>query len=990
MKSVALERRQQDRALLHTDDLLRALQLNHDLLRALSKAQSQFIADACPHELFGTLLTSLLSLTESEYGFIAEVVHEPNGNTRLNTYAIAARNHETRVLYEVSGTDGPVAANINTLLGEAIKTGQPLIVNQGPVHIHDDGLRKDNRQIDAFLALPIHQNGKLVGIIGMANRPHGYDMKTASYLMPFLTTCGHLITGYQNEQRRKEAEQALEERLKFETLLADLSGKFVNLPARKVDKNIKNGLKRIVEYLGLDRCSLLEFSDDKTQLHLTQSYAVKNVKPAPLISISEHYPWITERLRHGEIACVLRPDDLPEEAWREKEYLADQGIKSIALIPLMAGGVVLGAIGFVSMSTERTWPDDLVQRLRFLGEILAGVLIRKKSEQELQDHIEFERLLSDISATFVNLPADEVDTAIGSALGLVSEFLGADRGAVLEFLDEKKQRFTHYWTTEGISPKYSAGDVLTVDDLPWLTDKLLQGDAVHIPRLEDLPPEANGLRAFLKRAAVKSELDIPLVIAGTTLGVVVFIAETAERSWPQELIQRVRLIGEIFANALERKRAENAYRRSEAQFRMLAERVPALFSYVGTDFRYRFVNKRYEELTGIPAEQIVGKHIKDLIGEDSFARAHPYLEQAIAGTPVAPTDHLPNNPLGLHWVQGQFVPDFDDDGQVKGVFILTMDITQRKKAEAALRDSENQLRLVTDALPVLISYVDAEQRYRFNNKAYEHWLGIPRAKITGQKVSDILGAPAYKAIQQHIETALSGLRVSFENKVPYKDSGIRCVHADYIPDVQESGQVKGFFALVTDITERKRNEETQRQRGKVLEKLAAGEPLNEVLGCLAKAVEETNPGMLCSILLLDKQGKHLLNGAAPNLPDFYQQAIDGLEIGPAVGSCGAAAYTKERVIVGDIKTHPNWREYRTLAEKAGLHACWSQPIIGATGSVLGTFAMYYHEPRNPTTLELEFINNSAQLAGIAIERRRTEEALLESDREHGEGGCSLV
>ncbi|MHC4142668.1 MAG: GAF domain-containing protein, partial [Planctomycetota bacterium] len=131
--------------------------------------------------------------------------------------------------------------------------------------------------------------------------------------------------------------------------------------------------------------------------------------------------------------------------------------------------------------------------------------------------------------------------------------------------------------------------------------------------------------------------------------------------------------------------------------------------------------------------------------------------------------------------------------------------------------------------------------------------------------------------------------------------------------------------------------------------------------------------MLGSILLLDEEKERLRrHGAAPSLPDFYNEAVDGLEIGPGVGSCGTAAYTGGRVIVEDVMTHPHWAPFREVAQRAGLRACWSEPIVSSTNEVLGTFAMYYSEPRGPDQADLDIIRSAASLAGIAIEHTRAQ------------------
>jgi len=139
------------------------------------------------------------------------------------------------------------------------------------------------------------------------------------------------------------------------------------------------------------------------------------------------------------------------------------------------------------------------------------------------------------------------------------------------------------------------------------------------------------------------------------------------------------------------------------------------------------------------------------------------------------------------------------------------DAEGRREAEAALRESEQRLRLLTDALPALISYVDSQECYRLNNTAYERWFGHPREEIRGRHVKDVLGGAAYDAIKAHIDTALSGEAVTYEALLPYKDGGHRFVRASYIPHVVESGQVYGFFVLVEDLTEIKRAEDALKE-----------------------------------------------------------------------------------------------------------------------------------------------------------------------------------
>jgi signal transduction histidine kinase/CheY-like chemotaxis protein/HPt (histidine-containing phosphotransfer) domain-containing protein len=177
-------------------------------------------------------------------------------------------------------------------------------------------------------------------------------------------------------------------------------------------------------------------------------------------------------------------------------------------------------------------------------------------------------------------------------------------------------------------------------------------------------------------------------------------------------------------------------------------------------------------------------------------------------------------------------------------------------------------------------------------------------------------------------------------------------------------------------------------QSQIIDLMARGLGLPETLAEIARLVERLAPPALCSILLLQPDGRHLRHGAAPSLPEAYSQAIDGLEIGPAVGSCGTAAWRREPVIVRDIATDPLWDEPRDFTLSFGLHACWSMPIMTDDGVVLGTVAMYYREPREPAGRDWGLLEPAARLVRLALAQHRAQEALRlakeEADRAQGQ------
>jgi len=194
------------------------------------------------------------------------------------------------------------------------------------------------------------------------------------------------------------------------------------------------------------------------------------------------------------------------------------------------------------------------------------------------------------------------------------------------------------------------------------------------------------------------------------------------------------------------------------------------------------------------------------------------------------------------------------------------------------------------------------------------------------------------------------------------------------------GDCEAVVAAMVDVTEQRRQELLQQGQTRILELLYQNSPLEEVCTAIVESIESVEEGLLCSILQLNPTTGTLHKVAAPSLPDFYNNAIDGMEIGDGVGSCGAAAFYKRRVVVADILNHPYWERARRLIEKTELRSCWSQPIFSNEGEVLGTFAIYYTEPREPGPFELDLISSAADLTALAISHKQAMSALQRSDQ----------
>jgi diguanylate cyclase (GGDEF)-like protein/PAS domain S-box-containing protein len=196
-----------------------------------------------------------------------------------------------------------------------------------------------------------------------------------------------------------------------------------------------------------------------------------------------------------------------------------------------------------------------------------------------------------------------------------------------------------------------------------------------------------------------------------------------------------------------------------------------------------------------------------------------------------------------------------------------------------------------------------------------------------------------------------------------------------VPLHNDQRRIVGLVGIGRDVTARKQAEDFRNEQARILEMIATNCKLEDILDHLMRLVETQSAGIYGSILLLDEAGLRLTHGAAPSLPKAYVAAIDGLQIGPKVGSCGTAAYRREVIVVSDISNDPLWENYRELAAEHGLRSCWSTPILSHQRTVLGTFAMYSKEVREPSIADKALVETARRLAAIAIERKRAEQRI---------------
>jgi len=390
------------------------------------------------------------------------------------------------------------------------------------------------------------------------------------------------------------------------------------------------------------------------------------------------------------------------------------------------------------------------------------------------------------------------------------------------------------------------------------------------------------------------------------------------------------------------------------------------------------INHRGVELSGYSESELRGANIFELllVPEDrEFARE--MLADLLKGETREYQVRWRTKDDGIVHFDGASVPRLSESGEFLSTLCTLRDVTERKSAEERLRKSEEKYRDLIEISPDAIYVVDADGICLLGNRAGAELAGIPQDQLVGTPVTDTYLPEERHLFREKLEKIRMGRIVRFERKFVRKNGEIVPV------EVSVSAIRGGYFqAVLRDITKRKQGEALLAGEKQLLEMVATGVPLKEILNALCLIIQEQRSGTLASVLLLNPDGVHLDSIAGPSLPSEWIQQMEKLPIGPCAGSCGTAAYRGTRVIVENIATDPLWDvpEHRASALKHGFQASWSNPVLSSKGKVLGTFCMYYRQARIPNSDDIELLELATHVVRVAIERDRAEEALRASER----------
>ncbi len=725
-----------------------------------------------------------------------------------------------------------------SLIGYNLDELQPVTVNTWINLCHPDDLPRSTQLLEehfsgksTFYEMELRMRHKLGHWIWLLDRGMVFERDAEGQAL-------RMVGSHQDISTRKHAEEALGHSREFEHLVTDLANQFISLPFDHIDKMISDTLQLIGEFVKADRSYIFQFHDDLRLMDNTHEWCAKGIEPAidELKKIeTSNFPWWMEQIRNNHIIHLPRIADMESKASAEKEILEAQDIKSLIVIPLVAGSLPFGYIGFDAVTQEREWHLETISILKLAGGIIANALQRKTVEHFIQAELDLAIKLNISSSVKETLQTCLHAAIFASGLDCGGIYLvnHLDKTITLTIHEGLPQSFIDHSESYGFDSENAR---LILKGKP-IYHKANQLDLKNIQILKN-----EQLRAIaILPIAYRGEVIACLNVASHTLNQV-----------PEFSRKGLETITSHIGSAIMQARQEETIAEAKSNLESLFDTIDDLLFIVNMEGNVIHANAAVGKKLAYPADVVLNKHVLDFHPEEQWDKAKENIEGMLAGTKSSCLVPLKTSSGELIPVETKITRGLWNNNPV--LFGISRDFSERILSEKTLRESEKRFRELTELLPLTLFETDAKGVVTYSNaKSFEVFGYTP--DITGKKIFAInfcIPEDAKKA-RIHFQAIKKGQNISEEYTALRKDGTTFPAQVYSLPII-ENGLVKGIRGLVVDLTELKKAEEAQRSsevQQRIIEEFQA--LINNIPGAVYQTSEEGKTTLLSVISeFLDK------------------------------------------------------------------------------------------------------------------------------------------
>lgn len=664
--------------------------------------------------------------------------------------------------------------------------------------------------------------------------------------------------------------------------------------------------------------------------------------------------------------------------------------------------------------------NDMTRSLgKLYGDLKQEVDQHKHTGALLQYRLEIEGLLGAISTRFLNSLPDKVDDEINHTLEIIGKFANVDRSYVISFSIDGKKRIannTHEWCAEGIKPEIDVLQEIPVENFPWGMERLDRFETIHVSRVVDMPASANAEKELQQSQAVKSFVIVPMVYSGSLVGFLGFDSIQTEKTWNDDDVLMLKLVGEIFVNALEHKHKEKSlreayeklgirvnertkellqsnklleaeiaghkYAREELKkYEILISEINDLPYICDTQGNILFVNHTFEKLTGHKREDFIGKSFAPLFDEENLEKAMRFYTQTLQGE--SPQYELCFKDTGII-CEYKNLPMHDEKGSIIGIFGTARDITEQKRIIEALRQAKDYAENLIETANVMIVGLDTAGNIQVFNSTAEKITGYNKPEMLGKNCFEILmpqnlSSDAWQAF--HTWRTTGQIQKSYESKILIKSGKIRFISWQ-VSDVKDQGKATGIISFGNDITDQKEMKSlVERLRlmsfiRDVSVALSEGAVLNDILRFCTEAIVRNLDAALARIWTFNEKDKVLELQASEGISTRIDGGYSRVPVGKYM--IGLIAQERRPYMGNPLANNPHVNDLNWVREN-GIIAFLGYPLI-FRGRLVGVVAMFSQKEIDDFTIKA--LSYASDIISLGIDRKQSEESLRMSETKY--------